>query len=740
VITRESLGRTLGGERGAVIVIVAVWLASALALVTFAIDVGNWFVHRRHLQNQADAAALAGGDSFGIPCSNAPVEANAYNYGGPEANHPTSLYNAQYDAPAPSNFHLLINSTRYWNQGGQDFTDGGEPCTTEFLDVKLTESPHDGLSFFAKDLLPTINVHARVELRKEQTKAGSLPIAFPNPLPKEAAAIFIDETKPTNDPNQILAREPLTEVGPIGGGLDGWGGSSTSVPIASKSTGVVIATSGQTGALSGATFSNGTLGAICSQPLVSCYDATNNPPTNGVDYIRGYPSSLNGQQPNAPALGDAELFYTGGCSDAWFMSVTASCNIGIEAKIDARNALGNPIDPSNIVIQATSTSAAGGGSCLKPNQGCTLSFDSGSTQCALLQGPGRCWRSTTIPVGSITGGTPIFLNWKETTGTVDGKACTGNNCTGDFEGAGTIQRSFNADDMNIDNPNAGPLKVVTLYDCDAGSGCLTSGIQSFQIGTSPNLKIGIGIAGTLQNATNKMDANALCGVNAAGEHFSCLKVAVTNSGNTQALDCDPAANPWYNELAFGCAPAYTENDGTTPCPSKATLWASAQPWACIATTTGSKKSDVAKGLNLRILKATAPPNGSCPAFGVNGHNNWDMYDPTNRITLGFPPGDPRLVQAYLTAYGAFFNTSGTSTTIPIIGFGSFYITGWTPGQGQGFANPCQGNGDDPVPGNNGGIIVGHFVRYTDNINTGGGTELCDMSANAFGNCVPVLTQ
>src|SRR5438105_14537013 len=51
-------------DRGAVIVIVAVWMTSAIALVTFVIDVGHWYEHRRHLQVQVDAAALAGGGKF----------------------------------------------------------------------------------------------------------------------------------------------------------------------------------------------------------------------------------------------------------------------------------------------------------------------------------------------------------------------------------------------------------------------------------------------------------------------------------------------------------------------------------------------------------------------------------------------------------------------------------------------------------------------------------------------------
>jgi hypothetical protein len=141
-------------------------------------------------------------------------------------------------------------------------------------------------------------------------------------------------------------------------------------------------------------------------------------------------------------------------------------------------------------------------------------------------------------------------------------------------------------------------------------------------------------------------------------------------------------------------------------------------------------------LNLRILKDIKPT--VCPPFGQLGHNNWEMFK--GNANTDFPPGDPRLVGAYLTAYGTFSNTTGTSVTVPITGFASFYITGWTPGQGQGFSNPCEGNGDDPIPGGNGGLIVGHFVRYVDSINTGGGTDFCDLSPDAFGNCVPVLTQ
>ena len=90
---------------------------------------------------------------------------------------------------------------------------------------------------------------------------------------------------------------------------------------------------------------------------------------------------------------------------------------------------------------------------------------------------------------------------------------------------------------------------------------------------------------------------------------------------------------------------------------------------------------------------------------------------------------------FLTPFGSF-DGSG-STTVPVTDFATFYVTGWT-GQGQGFNNPCQGNGDAPVPGNDPGVIVGHFIKYIQSTGSGSGTTACDP--NAFGSCVAVMTR
>jgi hypothetical protein len=151
------------------------------------------------------------------------------------------------------------------------------------------------------------------------------------------------------------------------------------------------------------------------------------------------------------------------------------------------------------------------------------------------------------------------------------------------------------------------------------------------------------------------------------------------------------------------------------------LWSTTQPWSCVAVQTGSATNQVPAGMNMRILGADKPASCTAP-------NHWSNFPNLN-------PGDPRLIQVFLTPFGSF--SGNGSTTVPVLDFAAFYVTGWT-GQGQGFSNPCQGNGDDPVPNNDAGYIVGHFVKYIQTLNTGTGSTPCDL--NAFGSCIALLTR
>ena len=75
-------------EHGGVLVLVAFFAPVAILFVSFVLDVGNSFVHARHLQTQADAAVFAAAQEFPTVLGNCNAAANtaiakrAGQYGG----------------------------------------------------------------------------------------------------------------------------------------------------------------------------------------------------------------------------------------------------------------------------------------------------------------------------------------------------------------------------------------------------------------------------------------------------------------------------------------------------------------------------------------------------------------------------------------------------------------------------------------------------------------------------------
>ena len=61
---RVERWRLSGEEAGQVLAIVAISMVVMLMFAALVIDVGNWFAHKRQLQNRADAGALAAGVEY----------------------------------------------------------------------------------------------------------------------------------------------------------------------------------------------------------------------------------------------------------------------------------------------------------------------------------------------------------------------------------------------------------------------------------------------------------------------------------------------------------------------------------------------------------------------------------------------------------------------------------------------------------------------------------------------------
>jgi hypothetical protein len=432
-------------ERGAVLATVAIWTPVLILFVIFVVDMGNWFVHKRHLQLQADAAALAAGGSFTIPCADAPVEQNARTYGGdPSAIDP---YNLQYAPTAPENIHLLVNSTEFWNHGGTDFSDGGPPCTAKFVDVKITEA--DLPWFFGVDVVPAINARARVSIQALTHLNGALPVGVPDVNPKSGRVSFINEATGTE-----IASAPLLKTG-RSGGLAIWDNSASpvSVPINSASIGVRVVLAGG-------------VSTACGEFLVECYDAES---ANGMLHIRGWSSGGSGAQPNPPIVRDVHLT-AAGCSDPYFFVGSSSCTVNVRASVDFGG------DPT--AVGAGVTAVADG-------REASLGYNAGTAY----------WEGT-VSVPANAGPVPVELRWSETQGTQGGNTCStggGNRCKGSF---GTVQRTFSG------LPDrSGPIEVAQVWNYDDPSNP-TFWANSFETGTSHSLVVKIGLAGSLENATS----------------------------------------------------------------------------------------------------------------------------------------------------------------------------------------------------------------------------------------------
>jgi len=654
----KSFALVVGGERGAVLPMFAVWLPVLALCVVLVVDVANWFEHKRHLQMQADAGALAGGTGFTFPCSDTSIEAITRTYGGdPGASNP---YNLQVAPTQPANVHLLVNSDKYWNEGGTNHNDGGPPCSAKRVDVKLTEA-NLPLFFGAPglfDLVPAINAHARVSVQTlDYLSGGSLPIAVPDVDPSRAEVRFIDESNGT-----VLATAPLQNTG-IANGLAIWDNTAApkAVAISSARVGVRVV------------FSSNATSMTCGNPLVECYDAGG---PDGLLYIRGWSSAGSAAQPNAPIARDVRVV-PGSCTDPYFTSLATTCTVGVSAVVDFGVA-----NPTLIGAEVTATIA-------------------GTTKPLTWDAVAQRWQTTGsanfLNVASGAGPLPVTLDWEEHVGTVNGQACRNggsNPCKGSF---GTVQRVFSAA-----SARSGPVQLAQVWQ----NGLFWA--NSFEQGTTQNLVVKIGVTPNLQNAKSVNDP--------------IVTLRVVGGSQNQSLDCDPNYSNLYQELAFGCRPAYRPNDGTA-CPGTASaLWATAEPWNCVAVQTGSATNQVPRGLNLRILGDEKPNTCTSP-------NNWSQFP-------AIPPGDPRVLNVFVTPFGSFGGSG--NAVVPVIKLGAFYVTGWTA-QGGGFDNPCQGNGDDPVPNNEAGNIVGHFIKYVFTNTGGGGStgQTCDF--NAFGGCIAVLT-
>jgi Flp pilus assembly protein TadG len=682
----------VSGERGGVLVMVAVWLPVLLLFLMFVVEVGNWFEHKRHLQVQADAGAFAGGDLFNAcfldtTSGSAAIDSEARRYAGdPTWAGPlgAAVYNSQVGGSNRGVVTARINRKTYQVGGppADDTIESGA-CTAKMVDVKMTEANLPW--FFRLRVVPAINAHARVEIQQKESAWGALPVGVPDNNPSSAVAIFVDEA----NGNAILRVEPLTKVGTTtlnNVSLTQWTGSATPVNISSR-TGVVIALSGIE-----SWSPSGTLSQICAQTLVECYEGSGTGPWTGLSFIHGYAATGGTPSPTTPVARDVILYnQTCGDGSAPYFLLNANCTVGVKAKIDFGPISGsNPMLPrAQGGISAQVKVDRAGTGCPQAGQdpkGCNMTYNVNGANAGYWTTDGTNGYPLIAPDGVAH---PIALNW-------------GTNVSSRVSGTlPSVQRSYSA------GAGSDPVQYISVSEIGPGANSLTLG--------SHNLSVTIGMKSSLQ--ANSVDPNALP-----------VALKVTGSGSLgQAIDCDPGTgtNLRY-ELGHGCTPTYTINKGTPCQPYQYYDFPQTASWDCTRVQTGGSVGQVHDGM----LDRTQGGLNSC----VNPIN-WRDVNGDGKVTIpeDIPEGDPRIVPVFVTPFGSF-NGNGNDV-IPINDFATFYVTGFSK-QGGGQGDPCPGA--SPVPIKTGGFIVGHFIKYVESINTGGGGSPCNF--NAFGTCVAMLTQ
>ncbi|NUT55871.1 MAG: hypothetical protein HOQ03_07805 [Thermoleophilia bacterium] len=547
----RQLTELVGREDGGVLVFVGLLLPVVVLFLALSVDIGNWWVHKRHLQLQADAAALAGGalmgQCFSDPAAaNSAIAAEATRFGGGAG----SSYNGQVGGANQGTITLLYQSKTYAaGTVPADDTETDGPCETPSLmfDVKATEA---GLPLLFKlpglSTVTALNAHARVELKQVEIQDGMLPVAVPDLRFTYAFATFVNEVT-----GAALGTVQLTKAGTSGGNQLWTTTTPLSVSIPSAHVGVRVRLVGGADPT-----------AACGTLYTECYDTDS---TNGVVHVRGWSAAAA-----APAARDVWLLPGSCLPDAYL--ATADCSAGIQAKVDL--GASHPLTGAGVTADVWASVDGAGHHSLTP---------------AGTSGLVTWTANSGLPL-AVSGPHTVELNWswQQTSGTWNGKSCsTKNNNPCKSEGAfGQVQRGF------VAGGRSGPLRGVQVYE----SGVTTSGSNSFETGTTHSLGVSLALTGSLKVQSLATDP--------------VIELRVTGSQN-QSIDCDPAIPNLRDEIKGGCGPAYKLNK-TLACPAYNVLWTLPEPWECVKTQTGGAVGQVEQGLEDRILggakTCTAPIN------------------------------------------------------------------------------------------------------------------------------------
>jgi hypothetical protein len=719
-------------ERGAVVVLVAVWLPVLALFAAFAIDVAHWFDYSRNLQNRADAAALAAGNSYGGLCTGTPTGPEldslgrvAQKYSGPpdftpDSNLPYAFATAlpYYNQPnlrqgTPDNFHLLLNSSAYWDHGGTNFSMGNFCSATDdgqtgpMVDVRVTQA-HMQMFIPLLNFTPNISAHARVSIQGigderivrpvAVADASSTPCVTVNLVKDDGSGTVVKSVQLPFDQAATTANGPSVYD-------NGVAGTAVTVPSSAN---------------------------LYAQVQDSCSGTgTSYESSSGLLLLNTYDSAgpANGQPPRivgSAATGDGVTLATNGqCApDQYFSTNTASgCGVTVQAVV----AFTPDADPSSKTVTATL----------------------GNRSVPLVNSSGNIWswppNVAPFTVAPQSGQNQIQLSWTEKSPT----QCKGNaSCSDNFgtgaKPSGIEQQAFascnEAVNAACSDPNqSGPIilaRIGVLGNTTVGS--LKAGTRT--------LLMTVELKG-LQNAQPGDPATVLRYSTASSPNSKQTGLIDCGQGNGTGQDQGAILNgcpavgtavcPTNYPQDQYCAPFKKTPDGSCNNTIRASASTATASIDCVATSLGTRAVTIPACIAALILTGgSAPPGNSCNVSGSTGctTDQW-LIDPSK-----IKSSDPRAITMIITSPA---DLSKGAQVVPIRTFATFYITGWFSKQGNGGIDPCPSSGVQrnetfPGPGTSQqGMVWGHWMSETDP-NASGNGQPCDFAA--FGNCAAVLNR
>jgi hypothetical protein len=745
-------------ERGTVLALAAVMIPVFLLLAALVIDVGNWYTHKRQLQNRADAAAFAAGVEYAKNWSNCvyagtdptklaakataaqKIADAARQYAGdPEASDyagaalpGTGLKNTEI--ATQSSVDVMINSDNsrnYANNSDYTDADGGvgaivaNPCVVHpaddiskaghWTDVKVKERDLPSLFGGIGLPLPRNIARARIDVRPAISGKKFMPLAIPNNVITKVQVRYYDNCRDPNHTSPIATQDlaPLPDL--------------QQAAFAAQGGGILWGMPKVAGDLSEG---DGNVGFGMHIPGYDPVDCGSGNPylpistevrvasRDEVDFNQSCSTLLASKfadcfgnlsfirvwkdgNPNAHPL-IKEVTLTPGCAtraDGYFGPYTGLQAVGsrtcnIGASVNVD--FGNRYPGStNFKVQVN------GVDLLPPSGG----------------NPTGTWITNGAPIvvstnkqGSQpeTGDNPVTVKvfWTPATGGAKSYSELAQQSyigTQDSAGALDLVRTSGSP-FALGLPSA-PLDNITDGDVDV-TVFPTIGIRSV---------LRPGIFTTLRTESSQGSQLVACDpAVSSGKEFLLFR-----GGCQPWFGENPFVNgPWWNTGTKEC-PDWSLWYSTTPMPAPYGTNTSTNPWRCVLQAPGSSNGQTGDWM----IVATQNCKDASLDTSTNKCHSWktaaEAYcgnydgkpgDPNGWLQKGGDLSDPRVISLFIVPYQALKNVTGSKAEIPISGFASFYVMGWK-GQNASENDPC------PDPDFNGvtyslpdkGTVQGVFV-------------------------------